>query len=126
MNSPSARPPDPSVVDSPGFAVLLALLAIVIGLFGSAYQGEIASAFPLRLEGPWDGVSAPALVFWAALLMLGWGLYLRQHADDAARAGLQDATRRIDVATRNIETSVQTLPGRAFLDQVSEAVARSR
>lgn len=119
-------PAPKSIVDSPVFAVGLALLAILIGLLGSAYQTDIASAFPLKLSGPWGPISLPAAGFWGALALLGIGLYHRQRADDRARDELRQATLRVEEATRTIQTSVQTLPGRAFLDEVSGQVAHSR
>ena len=49
-----------------------------------------------------------------------------QRADDAARDALQAATRRIDDATRHIQTSVQTLPPRSFLGELADTVAWNR
>jgi hypothetical protein len=119
-------PASKSIVDSPVFAVVLALLAILIGLLGSAYQSEIATAFPFKRRGPWGPISISAAGFWVALAVLGIGLFFRQRADDRAREELRQSTVRVEEATRTIQTSVQTLPGRAFLDEVSTQVASSR
>lgn len=107
-------------------AVVLSLFAILIGLFGSAYQEQVVSAFPFRWRGPWGPPAGPVVAFWFALLGLGLGLYARQRADDAARDALQAATTRIDDATRLIQTSVQTLPPRSFLGELADTVASNR
>ena len=65
----------PGRVGGPLFAVALSLLAIVIGLFGSAYQDQVVSAFPFRWQGPWGPPAGPVVAFWFALLGLGLGLY---------------------------------------------------
>ena len=116
----------PGRVGGPLFAVALSLLAIVIGLFGSAYQDQVVSAFPFRWRGPWGPLSTPAMVFWGALLSLGLGLFFRQRADDRARADLEAATRRIESATEHIQTSVQTLPPGSFLGELADTVASNR
>ena len=113
-------------VGGPLLAVVLSLFAIVIGLFGSAYQDKVVAAFPFRWQGPWGPPAGPVVAFWFALLGLGLGLYARQRADDAARDALQAATRRIDDATRHIQTSVQTLPPRSFLGELADTVVSNR
>jgi hypothetical protein len=110
---------------SPFFAGLTAAAAAVVGLLGSVYQHEIANSFPLTPSGPWNGWSGRAVVFWAALLSLGWLVYLRQVADDSVRNRLVATTDSAEQTSRRIEDFAQTLPPAGFQAQLTRLVDRS-
>jgi hypothetical protein len=110
---------------SPFFAALTATAAAVIGLLGSVYQTEIANSFPLNPVGPWGGWSTRAAIFWAAILVLAWLVYLRQLADDGVRNRLIDTTTSAEAASRRIEEFSQTLPPAGFQSQLTRFVDRS-
>jgi len=114
------------LVGSPLFAALTAAFAAVVGLLGSVYQNEIASAFPLTLMGPFSGgVSWRAVVFWTALALLAYFVYLRQAADDDVRSQLVTTTSEAERVSRRIETHVQTLPPAAFQARLIDMAVKS-
>jgi hypothetical protein len=88
------------------YATLTTILAAVAGLLGSVYGEEIGRSFPLYF-GPYSGFSLTALAFWLTLLSFGLLFFQRQRHDD-------DARRRLEGSTANIEKLVETLPPKAF------------
>ena len=96
---------------------MTAVVAALVGLFGSVYNEQIVAAFPLSLPDPPWTVSAQAIAFWLALFTLAACVYLRQLVDDEARGKLDDTTDRI-------QELVQTLPPRAFQAELARAVVK--
>jgi hypothetical protein len=109
-------------VGSALFAAVTAAFAATVGLLGSVYQSEIARAFPLNPTGRSDDFSVRTLVFWTALGLLAFMVYLRQVADDEVRTKLIETTKGAERTSRRIEDFVQTLPPRRFQTDLQSSV----
>jgi len=110
---------------SPWFAALTAAAAAIVGLLGSVYQLEIASAFPLILFGPFQGWSWRSVFFWTALGWLAWLVFLRQVADDEIRERLMVTTESAEGTSKRIENIVRTLPPAGFQAHLTRLVEKS-
>jgi hypothetical protein len=91
------------------YATATTILAVVAGLLGSVYGGEIGSSFPFSW-GPYSGVSYKAVAFWTTLVLFGILFFERQRHDDEAREHLQKTS-------STIQSLIETLPPKAFRSQ---------
>jgi hypothetical protein len=101
------------------YATVTTVFAAVSGLLGTVFGTEIAQAFPFHaVHIP---TSYRAITFWLSLVIFGFLFFGRQRHDDRAR-------KRLEAATANIRTFIETLPPHAFRSRFaffSETVLKS-
>jgi len=107
------------LVSSPVYATFTTVLAVVAGLLGSAYQDDVATAFPMVLRGPWGPVSFRAAIFWTSVVLFAVLFFFRQWWDDVNR---ERTASRAEQGTERLEALVRTMPPRAFQTQLARMV----
>ncbi len=96
--------------DSPWYQLILTVLGVFTGLFGSLYASNIKSSFPFYWG---DGeISYVALSFWCLLILFSILFYFRHAAVHKSQNKLIDQT-------IHLETLIKTLPPDGFLTEFS-------
>jgi hypothetical protein len=112
-----------------GLAVLVSLLALLAGVFGSIYSDDIKTAAPFcffdgfSIHGCYGPVSWHALVFWvfamAASALFFWAQYdsehHRQNAAMAAESRRRQASKELHDRADELKELIRTIPPEDFL-----------
>lgn len=101
----------------PMFAVVLTILGVVAGLFGSVYSSELKTSFPLNLFKSVDSTIPEAALFWLALIVVAFLFFGRQWATDQMTKSAQN---NLIAQSDTLQELIKTLPPQGFLNRFSE------
>ena len=108
-----------STASHPLFAVIVTILGVIAGLFGSLYSNQIKENLKRPIETLGLDISVPAL-FWPILGFFAFMFFGRQWATDEKTVNAQA---NLIQKTSDLEKFIKTLPPQGFLTRFSELYA---